>query len=293
MENRTVFEMRNTCEAVWRTACVFLVLLAAGVASGAETTASKPLPEGTILEGVDGRLIPGDANDTWLFELSEDVNSIGGPVSAGTRLGVLPSAMLEMVIADANERHAPAYRFWAFVTTYQGRNFLFPTYYPLPLSKLKSEAGPEATGREAGRDDFLSRRSPGTAGPDGELPIPQEIIDMLGQRRASARPPRPQTPGDANAVTQPLTRAMADEIGRLRTDEQGYVFVPDAFGLNVSRNRYRLLPCSALEQLVRQQAAVPEPIRFRVAGLVTRFKGREYLLLQRATPVYNYGNFNR
>jgi hypothetical protein len=34
-------------------------------------------------------------------------------------------------------------------------------------------------------------------------------------------------------------------------------------------------------------------MRFNVAGLVTEFQGRKYLLLQRAFVVYNYGNFGR
>jgi hypothetical protein len=36
-----------------------------------------------------------------------------------------------------------------------------------------------------------------------------------------------------------------------------------------------------------------ETLRFNVAGLITEFQGRQYLLLQRATPVHNYGNFGR
>jgi hypothetical protein len=43
--------------------------------------------------------------------------------------------------------------------------------------------------------------------------------------------------------------------------------------------------------LSRQRSSV-EPIRFNIAGLVTEFKGRQYLLLQRAIRVHSHGNFS-
>ncbi len=70
-------------------------------------------------------------------------------------------------------------------------------------------------------------------------------------------------------------------------------FTPYALGWNVSNDHYELLPCAALEQAQQLQRSSIETIRFNVAGLVTQFKGKQYLLLQRAAPVYNYGNFGR
>ena len=32
-------------------------------------------------------------------------------------------------------------------------------------------------------------------------------------------------------------------------------------------------------------------MRFNVAGILTRYKGQQYLLLQKATRIYSYGNF--
>ena len=69
------------------------------------------------------------------------------------------------------------------------------------------------------------------------------------------------------------------------------MFVPDAFGWNVGKTRYELLPCGVLEQALQTQAASPERIRFSVAGLVTEFKGKKYLLLQRTIRAYGHGNF--
>ena len=71
------------------------------------------------------------------------------------------------------------------------------------------------------------------------------------------------------------------------------VFVLDAFGLNVRPVSLRLLPCGVLEMAEQIQAAVPEPVRFKIAGIITKYKGENYLLLQRATRVYSHQNFDR
>jgi hypothetical protein len=72
------------------------------------------------------------------------------------------------------------------------------------------------------------------------------------------------------------------------------VFVLDGLGRNIQQQiRLQLLPCLALEQAEHEQAAQPERLRFKIAGIVTQYKGQHYLLLQRATIAYNYGNFNR
>ena len=84
---------------------------------------------------------------------------------------------------------------------------------------------------------------------------------------------------------------LADVIGRIQSRQGCAVFVPDALGLNVSTIQYELLPCAALEQAQRMQAAWPEPIRFNVAGLVSEYEGKPVLLLQRVTRSYNVGNF--
>ena len=104
---------------------------------GAQPGPAKPLLDGTVLTGADGKLVPGGADDRWFFELVADVNSISGPVTAGTRFELLPCTTLELLIADVNDRYTPTYRLSARVTRYEGKSFLFPTYY-LPLSKSKS-----------------------------------------------------------------------------------------------------------------------------------------------------------
>jgi hypothetical protein len=48
-----------------------------------------------------------------------------------------------------------------------------------------------------------------------------------------------------------------------------------------------------LELAEQRQSAVPEPVRFKIAGIVTKYKGKNYLLLQKVTRVYSHQNFDR
>ncbi len=276
-----------------RLAVLGLVLLyAAGAAPGAQPDARRPLPEATVLDGADGMVVPTDANDGWLFELAADVNTANAKATAGTRLPLLPSVILEKLIADVNDRYTPRYRLTAYVTQYQGRDYLFPTYY-LPLSKLK-DAESSAPQQE---------QTPQAVGPiiesDPNFAIPAEILEKLrnrrpirGQQRNSAR--REEPPQDAKLRSRsPLGRMLVDRVGLIEQENGRWVFTPYALGWNVSDVRYELLPCATLEQTERLRATLLESTRFNVAGFVTQFQGRMYLLLRRAVPVYNYGNFSR
>jgi hypothetical protein len=267
---------------------VLLILFLAGVALSAQPQTRKPLPETTVLDAVDGRIVHVDANDTWFFELAADANTVTARVPAGTRFVLLPSAVLARLIADVNDRAEPRYRLSARATLYQGKNYLLPTYY-LPLSKFKSAGGGEPKAEDAVKPQPS----------DPNLTVPEEIIKQL----QNARPPRgPQRKdgeaGDPNAQSasrqpQSAERMLVDRVGLIEAEDDHFVFIPYALGWNVSDERYELLPSSILEQVQRQQAGSLEVIRWNVAGLVTEFRGKKYLLLQRAVPVYNYGDFGR
>jgi len=281
--------------------CAAFFVVLPSMSRGAQPGPAKPLLDGTVLTGADGKLVPGGADDRWFFELVADVNSISGPVTAGTRFELLPCTTLELLIADVNDRYTPTYRLSARVTRYEGKSFLFPTYY-LPLSKSKSAGSAD---EEKGQPHALREPAKGSE-PDPELAIPQEVIDKLKDRRfvrGSQRESGKSTAGPE--LRKSPAYMLVDAIGRIEAagapPASGlqppawprYTFIPDAFGWNVSGTRYELLPCSMLEQALQKQAASPESIRFSVAGLVTEFKGRKYLLLQRAIRAHGYGNFGR
>ena len=93
--------------------------------------------------------------------------------------------------------------------------------------------------------------------------------------------------------TNPDT-VLLDENAILIKDENGKLrFTFDTYGRNVDTTSLRLLPCEALEITEAKQSASPEILRFKISGIVTKFKGNEYLLLYKATQIYSYGNFGK
>jgi hypothetical protein len=297
-----------------------LLLLATSAVVAAQPAARKLLPETAVLERVDGKLLHVDANDTWLFELTMEVKTPEYRLPTGTRFVLLPSGTLGRLVADVNDRVAPHYRISARVTLYRGKNYLFPTYY-LPLSKFKEDKGPEEQEQkpEAGQPNPQSAiRHPQSKEP--ELAIPPEVLEKLKKQRP-LRGPRKGAETETKPIEVPPERVLVDGVGLLESPRlsilspllpvpsrqsplpnwqpaandyrTGLDFVPYALGWNISDVRYELLPCTALEEALRQQLRALDPMRFNVAGLVTEFQGRKYLLLQRALVVYNYGNFGR
>ena len=114
---------------------------------------------------------------------------------------------------------------------------------------------------------------------------------------------KPQTPQeeDDKVVVKPRSTAaskrsadsvIADRMAFLsKQDDGGFSFELDAYGLAVGQTSLRLLPSQALEIAELRCAASPESVRFKIAGIRTRYKGKDYLLLQRATRIHSYGNF--
>lgn len=269
---------------------VLCTILAALVsASAAQPSAAPLVPDGTVLQGIDGTLTRDDSNDLWLFQFARDVNGVSGALPAGSQLEVLASSILDSMVADANDRLLPRYRLSALVTRYRGANYLFPSYY-LPLSKLKDANEPESS--EAVEEDADVQAETDIQS-NGALEIPEEVLERMRNRRLARGPQRKETDETPAAETgrRARTHVLVDRVGFIEFTLGYPVFVPDGLGRNVSETRYELLPCSALEQAEQRLAAFPQPIRFNVAGLVTEYQGRKYLLLQRAIRVYSYGNF--
>jgi hypothetical protein len=275
---------------------VALILLVAIAAGGTERiellepleSKPKPLPEGTMLKSVDGSVVRFDSNDVWCFEVGRDVNETDPKIPMGTRLALLPSAMLEHLVTDVNDRHLPRYRLTAQVTQYHEANFLWAIYY-VPLSRLKDANEPARAALPTGPLD-ANDVTAGAAATEG-MPIPEEIAARLRNRRAARAPQRSVSEDVRADKARALTGVLVDAVGFIESRRGARVFVPNTLGQNVAEMRYELLPCRTLEQAERRLAGSTEPIRLKVAGLVTEYQGTKYLLLQRVIRVYNYGNF--
>ncbi len=279
------------------------------------------LRDGFALSSIDGRINNPDGNE-WFFELDSDVIDDKVAAKKGTSLQLLPSATLQRIIDDAKIRHADNYCLWGRVTKYKGKNFIFPIYF-LPLSKiepLKPETPREPnTQEQKPLETMVSEKDnsePNINEPNDILAIPQEVIEKIKARQAKQlEPARLQ---DTEPIAQPgygtLRRderrdepegieklnqmhrqdtILADRTAFLAKQDDQPVFILDALGRSAPKTSLRLLPCETLELTEKRQSAELEQPTFKIAGIMTEYKGNQYLLLQKATQVYNFGNFAR
>lgn len=278
----------------------------------AEIERETLLRDGCVLRGVNGKLTRQDESATigreskldwcgsgWFFELDTDLSDYRGRASAGTKLELLPSSTLEKMIVDANERSASAYRLSGWVTKYKGRNFIYPNYFSKPQSQPQPQES-KPTERPSAKG---SKQQLDVTEPNDALAIPQEIIEKLKSSRVM-RSERLGRIADAKkdagvSVSAEKAKLKRDSILADRTafltrqDDGRLTFVLDALGRNIRPVSLRLLPCEVLELAEYRQSAEPEPVRFKIAGIMTKYKGENYLLLQKATRIYSHQNFDR
>lgn len=279
----------------------------------AEIAHEKPLlRDGFVINGVKGNLIGPNSNDAWFFELISDVNDYKTVINAGTKLELLPSSALEKMIIDKNKRNTATYQLWnGRITKYKDRNYIFPNFF-LPVKKTKKSQEKQDDPNDS-KSESKTERSLAVNDPNDILTMPQEIIEKLKARREVTEVTRESIP-DNNDISADKSRSVnekekspntqnyrqssdsifVDKTAFLHKQNDGQlVFVPDALGRNVQNLSFHLLPCATLELAEFIQAADPEPLRFKITGIVTKYKGKKYLLLEKATRAYSNGNFGR
>jgi len=282
----------------------FLIAAVAGAAPIHEFKPA-PVPDGFGLMGVDGKLTGENETDRWFFKFDDDVSNRLGQINAGTRLEVLPSAALEKMIANLQQypdvspvrskspeataeptvqtSNGASYRLWGKVTKYRQKNYIFADYF-LPISEVSRQK--PATTQESQQESATADKSEITINePIDELAMPEEIIARLQSRKII------RVEQLSKGLELKQDSILADRTGFIRDAGDGLVFAFDALGRNIGTIQLQLLPCETLERTQRRQAVEADAVRFKVAGIVTEYKGQYYLLLQRAIRVYSYGNF--
>jgi hypothetical protein len=310
-----------------------LVFLISSKLLAEDQARQAPLRDGFPLTGIDGKLTGPDSNDSWFFEFDSDVTDNKGLIKAGQSLKLLPSAALEKMTDDMKNRPTTDYRLWATATKYNDTNFIFPIYFlpltkPAAPAKKQQLSSPEVSlqtetqiTETPNSTKSVAEKNPELQSeltinePNDPLKMPQEIIAKLQTGRIATTEQPKQTPNAANDVQQdsvpetsqkietPLpTKApqlkpdsiLADRTALLAANDDGQpVFVLDAIGRNLQQTSFRLLPCQALEHAQHKQSEEPDQLRFKIAGIVTNYKGQNYLLLQRAILIYSHQNFGR
>ena len=259
---------------------ILVLIIVVGSVAAAATSGRvkklKPLADGFALAGEEGTL-SSDPNGKWFFDFDLDLKSKAGLVKAGTKLEILSSAGLEKIAADAQQHTAATYKIWGQATRYRDKNFIFPLYF-LPIEKIE-QPEPSNTQRKP---------APAINEPDDELVMPDEIIAKLKPRKII------RTIQLKKGLELKQDSILADRTGYITTaSDGGAAFVLDSLGRNFPEISIRLLPCQALEYAQAKQGGELEPIRFKAAGVVTRYKNKNYMLLHRARRIYSHGNFGR
>ena len=268
--------------ALMITAAITMSATAAKTSGNKLQAGDKLLPDDYVFAGVDGRLIQTEA-DKWAFEFESAVNVGEAEIKAGQTLEMLGSATLEKMILDAKERSDAMFRIWAKVTKFEGKNYLFAVYY-LSLRKINRPA--EEKGQNEANDVTQAVNAPNDV-----VNIPPEIVALL--KTSEVLPTTEAQATRAEELQLKQDTIFANRAGRVTVKNGDYIFEADAFGRGVDKFTIKLLPCQKLEEAILQVRSESNPVRFNVAGILTKYKGEQYLLLQKATRMYSYGNFGR
>ncbi len=138
---------------------------------------------------------------------------------------------------------------------------------------------------------------------------PVEIMQELMKKRVFRPPIPPSDPGrepmepPPAATTEPAVSpdradrplrpdgsVIADRIGRLIRRPKGWYFVFESEGKVLREPPMQILPNRDLEIMEIQSANGTRPVKFRVSGEVTVYRGANYLLLRKVLTVHDLGN---
>ena len=237
-------------------------------------TEREVLRDGLTLDGVDGQLVCQDNNSVYFFKPDTDISDDRAVIKAHTAIEILPSAILGKMAAVKNENASAGFRIWGRVTSYKGENYIFVIHF-LQTAALDTEKAESASVRlvEDANDT---------------LKLPKEILEKMQSRKIIQ--PIQLTKG----FEMEQDYILVDRTGFIRSDPNGgSVFVFDCLGRNLENISIALMPCYTLQSCESEQQGELEEIRFKISGIVTRYKDGFYLLLQRANRSFSYGNFTR
>ena len=240
--------------------------------------AEELLRDDYVISGADGQLVEGQGGQ-WQFEFESDLSDGTATLKAGQSLMLLKSATLEKMVDDAKQRPEARYRLWGKVTKFEGKNYVFPSYF-VGLRKLDKPAESPNTQTEKKTQQSINA-------PNDVVKIPAEIVSQLATSEVM---PATVVP---SAMRLEQDTILVNRVGRIYEEKGKYFFKPDGLGLGVEKGGIELLPCQALDDAMRQVNSAINPVRFSVAGILTRYKDQQLLLLQKATRAYSYGNFGR
>ena len=259
------------------------------------------LREGFLYNGVNGSISRNDETGRWNFAADTDLTDTRGVIKIGNGLELLLSGCLEDMIAESGgDENSLSVKLWGKVTRYSNRNlidpdieeheelvfdknYLFPMLF-IPMSDIEQEPPVKPAGDDA---DVTPNQIDNPAESSSDSIIPAEVMEKLKPRRL------PNLAKLKTALKQHGDITIFDRTGFVRQTKAGKIFELDGLGRGVDGVTFRLLNSETLERIERKLGDSPGRLRFRAAGIVTKYKSHYYLLLQRAVRTYNNGNFAR
>lgn len=235
--------------------------------------------DGFVLAGVDGKVYSSDRvgksnlDGQWFFVPFESLSDGIGMLRAQAPIAILPSSVLEKLLSSRIEDidadgGIGSFRIWGKLTASAGVNYVYLSYF-IPIAE-----------RTVVEDQNINE-------PNVSEIIPEDVMAMLRPRRqinlAELKAP---TATDSDGV-------IPDALGFLHKTDDGYYFQFDALGRNIDTRTFKVLPGNILDMMLEKQKISAVKIRYRISAVLTKFKGRNYLLLSRATVAHNHGNFAR
>lgn len=241
------------------------------------------ITEGFIINGIDGTIKRSEDKKTWVFVIDEDVTDGIATIKTGDELELLPSSMLEKIVDQADDDYTAGIKLWARVTRYDDRNLLFSWYYiPMTDESDKPQAAAPA------EQEAEPQPQPQVEDDDEEDSIiPSDVMTVLKPKRVvNLAKLREVVESEGNAM-------LAERTGFIIKKDGENILNIDSLGRNVDEMSFKLLGNEVLKWTEFKIENSPYPIRFRIAGIVTKYNGEYYILLQRATRAFNHGNFVR
>lgn len=298
----------------------FLMLTSANFAQTGDALWQPKYPtallrEGFVFNGINGTVRKTAAGDTWVFTPDVTVSDTSVVLRKTESIELLPSSTLEKIVFEAEQSQkadmAISLRMWGTVTTYSKRgtirkkkddsktmielppyrNFLFPAYF-VPLTEVETvrDSEKEKQIKESiipadAREKLKSDKPEKTV--DEDAIIPADIMARLKpKRRVNLEKWRKTLQVEGDFLL----------IGRsgFVSSESGYsVFALDGLGRKIDGLSFRLLPNQALQNTQERIVNSFGRQRYKAAGIVTKYKGENYMLLQHAVRTFSNGNFAR
>lgn len=228
-----------------------------------------PISDGYVLDGIDGKITV--QNNKWFFTVFEPLTDGKGFLTSTAE--ILPCSMLEKLTAIVDNNSSV--RIWGKLTTYQNINYVYLSYF-LQVKKAVEANEPNVPALQPELKD-----------PNETQIIPDEALALLKPKRIISLTELKKPTGiESDGI-------IADRTGFLDFAKDGSYFGFDGIGRNVDGLQLPLLACQELEKMEKAQKDSAFPVRFKIFGIVTKYKNRNYLFLQRAAILYSNGNFAR